>query len=469
MLRRNVRIAGCGGVVPAAVLRAVAVTFCCCGGVGLAQGNSVNSVNSVDSVSLIPPTNVVFAASASNLIDTVSATNVVTAAAIETNLIAQATDASDRRGGEEEALLSGAIDLKQAEAEEARSSWFWEPGKWPSLPVVFYLSLRGHLLNYQGETVLADGGSRAGVMWDHELESGHRLYARGEVGFDVFDSFKYVVTPDASSADGSSGNLLNPRLYYAGIRRDEWRAQLGKTWSSYYNVAGITDSFVVFGGRCAGVYNSRTDGGGSGTGRADHALLMHQSRGPVKVGLQGQIDTEIPTFVDEKYAYGAGGYFAYALPENLTFGAAYNRAFPDQISEEMRAKGFDGDDQALALGGKWAHGRWVFSTVTAWTQNHDSDDADVFFDAFGWETYGRCTIADPLRVVAGWGLQVPRDGSDATAFRRHEYVFGVQFAFKALTFNDMVYLEYNVDQGRSADGGGRHNALALGGRIRFSW
>ena len=47
---------------------------------------------------------------------------------------------------------------------------------------------------------------------------------------------------------------------------------MGKNWSAYYQVGGWTDRMQGAGGAALGVYNAQTDGGPTGTGRADTTL-----------------------------------------------------------------------------------------------------------------------------------------------------------------------------------------------------
>jgi len=65
----------------------------------------------------------------------------------------------------------------------------------------------------------------------------------------------------------------------------------GKQWSVYYDVAGWTDAFNVYGGTALSVYPAGTDGGAVGSGRADNAVIWRNARGRFSYGLQTQLKT----------------------------------------------------------------------------------------------------------------------------------------------------------------------------------
>ena len=442
-----------------------------------ASSNTVAAAASINTVAAAASSNTVAAATSSNAVISATSTNAAARAAstnavvvaMETELDSNVAKVSDQRGSSEEDALTGAIEIKLVAAEaEAEASGKHERKK--LLPFLFYASLRLHFINVDGALGLADGGSRIGAIWDSDLRSGRKFTARVEAGLDVVDSFQSVVTADASSSDGSSGNILDPRLYYAGIRQDDrWRAQIGKMWSIYYDVAGMTDSFIVYGGLASGTYNAGTDGGGSGTGRAENTVQFRFDRWGIHGGLQGQVNTGIPVFDGERYDYVVGASLGYSPREKIKMSFAYNRAFPEDISAEMMDSGYDGDDVAAAGAVRWRDSQWLFATSFAMTDNHDTDNEAHFIDAWGWEMYGRCSVIPRIRVVGGWNIQKPRDSDYEGEFYREDYIVGAQLAFKNHTFSDMLYVEYKLDLGRNADGSERDNSIAVGVRYKLTW
>jgi len=122
--------------------------------------------------------------------------------------------------------------------------------------------------NQRSGFAIGDSGSRIGARLQHTFGQATAVFGRLEAGFNILDVF----STNASSGDGDEGRTLNPRLYYVAFDSPYVYASYGKSWSTYYQVAGTTDRFAVFGGDPSGVFNAGTDGGASGTGRADEVL-----------------------------------------------------------------------------------------------------------------------------------------------------------------------------------------------------
>jgi predicted porin len=387
----------------------------------------------------------------------------------QTNLIAAATERSDLRGELETEILREQIDVKrgQAAAREAAGPDVSRREEWP---ILLYASIRVNAIHSEDKVEVTDGASRVGILVDHKPRHDLDLFGRVELGFNIFDQLSLVFTPDASPATGDTSPAVTPRLHYAGFEQGACRGLVGKNWSVYYDVAGMADSFAVYGGRAAGVYNAGTDGGGSGTGRADNSLQLRLVKGPWRLGVQGQVYTETPVIDNADFDYAFGAAIACRFRKGLNFGAAFNRAVPEEITEAHRAAGFRSDDEAWAAGLSFPRKRLYLAMTLARTRNQDTDDKLRFLDTRGWETYTRYSVHDRLRLVAGFNLLEPDDGEYAGAYRVGEYIAGVQLAVgKSPTFDNMLHLEYVHDNGRNADGGERDDAFAVGIRWKLSW
>ena len=107
------------------------------------------------------------------------------------------------------------------------------------------------------ESKLGDGNSRLGLRAKWQITPGWSLFGRGEAGFDVVEGFS-----DRSDATGEGG--LTARLAYIGLEHEKLTLVAGQNWSAYYQVAGVTDRFAIFGGSASGAYNEGTAGQNSG-------------------------------------------------------------------------------------------------------------------------------------------------------------------------------------------------------------
>lgn len=383
----------------------------------------------------------------------------------------------EARGSEEEEVLKSVIIKKTAEAEgpvEGPLHPALPPPPEPPPPLsrslLLYVSLRLNLSYYgKGSWEATDGASRVGAIWLYQVSQDAALLGRVELGVNAVDQFSALVTPDASSAEGRDYTVFNPRLYYGGFEFQGIKLLAGKNWSAYYDVAGLTDSFIVGGGKAVGVYNAGTDGGGSGTGRADQVLQLRGRHLRWTYGLQAQYRTSMPVFTDERFDYGLGIGLLHKTTEGLSFGAAYNLAVPAEITDAMQAQGLGGDDTSLAFGMQFRREKLTLATTFAVSRNHETDDQDTFLKARGWEVYTRYDLTERLRSMAGVNRLEPDDADYAGAFKIEQYIFGIQYAFGDPTFDRMLYVGYTFDEGRLADGTTVADLATVGARWGWSW
>jgi predicted porin len=87
-------------------------------------------------------------------------------------------------------------------------------------------------------------------------------------------------------------SVFGARLGFLGVDFGRCgRLSFGKENSTHYDIAGYTtDRFNVFGGTSTTTYVAGTDGGQSGTGRVDQAIMYHLKLGKIiDFGAQGQL------------------------------------------------------------------------------------------------------------------------------------------------------------------------------------
>jgi len=113
-----------------------------------------------------------------------------------------------------------------------------------------------------------DGGSRAGISGELQFRPRFWLLGRAEVGFNLGDSLQLL--KNGFGQEKNDDAKASIRLLYGGVQTPSSTLVYGKNWSTYYQVASITDRFESFGGDASGTFNAQTDGGPTGTGRADN-------------------------------------------------------------------------------------------------------------------------------------------------------------------------------------------------------
>jgi predicted porin len=95
-----------------------------------------------------------------------------------------------------------------------------------------------------------------------------KVFGRAEVGYNLLSNLSSISNSKDSAPEGKAGDNFFERLLYVGFEAPGYFLTAGKNWSIYYKVAGFTDRFSGTGGDAPGTYNAGTDGGATGTGRA---------------------------------------------------------------------------------------------------------------------------------------------------------------------------------------------------------
>ena len=299
------------------------------------------------------------------------------------------------------------------------------------------------------------------------------VFGRVEGGFNILDVF----SSNASSGVGNDGRTLNPRLYYVAIDSPYAFASFGKNWSSYYKVAGMTDRFAVFGGDTAGVFNAGTDGGASGTGRADGVLqtrlYLDIFKGlrlkPFNLNVQYQRHQPIPLVENTDFGDQFGTSALFETEAGWGFGVAYNLSrVDDPDAPQIVAAGLDGDDQALAVSTRWSGERWYASLVWARQDNHAANDQNLYVDGTGVELYAQWEFHRRWWLVAG-GNWFKADDQDPQAGRYEvdKKIIGLRRTIDS--FNRMFYLEYQLNDGSGFYGERSDNELTVGLRWDFGY
>lgn len=361
--------------------------------------------------------------------------------------------------------------LKQRQAEKVD-----RPDLWSDEPsgLDLYGSVRLRYRKAGGETVLGDGGSRIGLNANWQYRPQSWLHGRVEAGFNVLDAFDRVFSPGSRGA--SDGALITPRLYYAGVETPRLIASFGKIWSTYYQVTAFTDLFDSTGGSASGTYNAQTDGGPSGTGRADSVLQTRLTVDwfpeslnvkPFDMNVQLQYDRKIPHVADARYGLALGLSGVFKTQRDTEVGVAYNYAdVKDERAPAVVASGIDSDAHALAISARRISHRWYLASTVARLFNHETTDQKRYIDAWGWELYGRYRLVGKLWAVGGWNWLKPDGGQPLAGLYRVKYaVLGLRYSIKE--FRRLVYVEARFDSSRDADGTQIGDSVALGVRWDF--
>ena len=348
------------------------------------------------------------------------------------------------------------------------------PEQWAEEPdeLKLYGSIRIRHRWTDNERFWADGSSRIGLNGRWQFQPYQFLFGRIEAGVNLLDEFEFLVNRGANTPQGEAGESLFARLMYVGIETPNFILTGGKNWSSYYRVSGFTDRFQGTGASASGTFNAGTDGGPTGTGRADRILqtrvmideLEKVGLKPFHLNIQVQHGEPIPEVPDANYATTIGLSAMLVTQKDFSFGLAYNHAnIADADIQTLKSYGIDSDAQAAVAGLRWFSDKWYMATTVARLRNHETTDEDIYFDGWGWEVYGHYNLHKRWWVGSGWNLLEPdSDQSQAGDYNIKYGVIELRYAIKK--FEKMLYANAQLESSHKADGTRRGNMYTLGVR-----
>jgi hypothetical protein len=326
----------------------------------------------------------------------------------------------------------------------------------------------------------SDGGSRLGLDGQWQFKPRYWLLGRAEVGFNTLtglQDLKSVFDSNTSAPAEQFSDSVFKRLLYVGLETPDTYLIYGKNWSTYYRIAGYTDRFSVAGGSASGAYNANTDGGDSGTGRANDVLqtrilmdIFPASWGitPFNINLQVQQSQPIPAVSGQMYGNQFGLSAVLMTENNYTIGFAYNQANISNLDNPaVQAAGITGNDQNLLIGTRWFNKRFYFATVVSRLLNHMTTDEQVYFDTWGWEVFSSYRLDNKFTVTAGLNyLRPDSDQAQVGEYKLQYEILALRYNFEDLT--RYVYVEAQIDQGRLTDGTPVGNTYYVGVQWNFN-
>lgn len=319
-------------------------------------------------------------------------------------------DEASEKEVEELAQSKQILDRLAALVEQERK--FAAPEEQRNAPLIetmlnrfkFYGSLRVRaFIDDDGNTEVDDATSRWGIRGDLNISQASDFFGRLEMGTNILTEASRILGGDPGGREGEETDALPLRLLFVGFEGPWGRSTFGKQWSVFYDVGVFTDQGPFFSGEAAGVYAGGTDGGVSGTGRADMALQYRFAWREIKFGLQAQIRDE--TENDRTFADTYGGSAVFQSKMGIGFGAAYNTV-RDGVPEPQEGQAKLGDEIAI-FGARWQNRRWYLAGTYSTFKQHEKDDLDRFFDGDGYEFYADYEFTERFATGLIWNYQTP--------------------------------------------------------------
>ena len=220
----------------------------------------------------------------------------------------------------------------------------------------------------------------------------------------------------------------------------------------------------------------QTDGGPTGTGRADRTFQTHISNSfwpqewvkPFNLNLQVQHGNQIPFGSGANYRTSVGISAIMTTNNNFTLGLAYNHAKIDlDENPTLREIGLSGDARAALVGTRAFGDRWYAGLVVARLENHETTDDGVYFDGWGSEFYGQYRFSDRIWFIGGFNVSEPdADQALARDYRIKYAVAGLRYTFD--DFRRMIFANIRFDDSVDANSTRNSNIYTIGIRWDLS-
>jgi predicted porin len=335
-----------------------------------------------------------------------------------------------------------------------------------------YGQWRTHLAAFNDTAEVQDNATRVGINF--RTRGDIQMFVGTEWGVNLVQSSKQFNLSAAGPGEfgevtTTSSSPFLARLGFIGIDfGPAGRVAIGKQWSTHYDVTSYTtDRFNVFGGQGTSTYVAGTDGGATGTGRADRVVNYRNNLFKVlDVGLQTQFRGAGKN--------GVGGSAQVTLMPGVKVGAAFTHTnWPQSTRDGVQGLDENADYMALGTRINWKYLElgFVYSHQTSGDMEQvPAGDANrnVAFDADGSELYVRAR-GGPIAVIGGYTHLGPKDRDPLLnpEFKTSYMILGGEWL---VTQRAKLYTESKIDLDTiSATGADGDNVFTIGFRYDFSW
>lgn len=308
----------------------------------------------------------------------------------------------------------------------------------------------------EGEIGISNNAPRIGIKLKHSLSKNEtdnfNVIGGIELGLNLVsrdETVEFAVDPGAGIAQ--VGDAVFARLGFAGFSYKDFELTFGKQNSVYYQLgANQVDKFSAFGGAAIGVWNI-SDGGVSGTGRANQLLKLTYTNSGLKIGIQGQArNISVNSKSIDTYGLGA----SYAI-DGFAIGVGYNKVL-DGVDNPLPNQAKDGDE-AFVTSVSYEKNRLSVAASYANLKQHQRL-GDNFYDASGVEFYLGYIFSKNNRwkVATGFNYLSPNDDEGLGDFNTAFIIGEVSYAFKK---GSKIFAASKIDQSKNSIGEKRNQSV----------
>ena len=282
--------------------------------------------------------------------------------------------------------------------------------------------------------------------WYFDESDNYYLYTKAVVGLHLVDRNDYVsISADPGEQYGKVDQTFYARQGFIGIGTPYGNITMGKRWGVHYTLAGNVDNMYMFGGDAIGVYNAGTDGGPSGTGRADQAVAYELDKGPIYIGVQGQFRTR--SAQNKKLVDAMSAAMSYDFSD-FTIGFSYAKVFDGvdsithgeaKVNDEMFS-GYFGFDK------KNVH----FAIIGLLFNNHEYTDLHKFYKGYAIEYNLKINFGKDKRwsFVNNVSFMAPLN-SEGLKYYSNWYSFEIARRF---SLNTVLFTGFKIDGSTLSNG-----------------
>lgn len=324
---------------------------------------------------------------------------------------------------------------------------------------------------------ITDSNSRLGFSFLTNIQHGWKAGATFEwaTNFNKNDNIVLSRGGDSNGPSGESGDSFTARHGFVQLEHEKWGTiTAGKQWAAFYDVTWATDILNFWGGNAAGSFNVGTDGGLSGTGRVEQAIIWRKSFSNFDLSLQYQAqdeDIEINSpddAIDGRSLGTIGNGYGVTAAYNydaFRFAAGINVTDIDIKTEFEEDFSSDTEDEifgASILYGDNTQPGFYGAFVYVTSENHEIDDEGTYFDADAMELLLWYNFDNPFGIYAGFNRIEPDDSGN-------DYEYHYNFAGAEYRFDNsmgLLFLETKFNDTTYADGSENDDTdIAVGVRI----
>jgi predicted porin len=252
------------------------------------------------------------------------------------------------------------------------------------------------------------------------------------------------------------------RLGLIGVETPLGNVSIGRQWGVNYTLAGNIDDMYLGGAYAIGVYNAGTDGGISGTGRADQVLKYEFIGKKFYLGAQSQFRniSENNQFFADSYGFASSYSFG-----KIKVGVSYNKVLDGvEVPTPTQAKI---NDELISALIDYRTKKFHFGIMPVHFVNHEKNNVDSFFTGYGLEYSIRYHFGKKQhwRIVQNSYLLLP--SNKESKYRLNGYTFNLAYRYSD---NTAIILGFTYDNSVNVDGSRpEHHIVGIGLYYNFNY